>query len=155
MAVYEARYPDGTFTAGPCHPRRPWSGTRVSLHRPSRRRYMDRREMRTSALLPKLRSGLWPASAYPEWEAAYARGIPGQTCASQLETVQRWYDTDQRDQRRVRAVGYGTRPVSLIEQAVGARANGQDWEQRLADALNAFQDCRWPLDHLRPLATAT
>ena len=55
MAVYEAQYPDGTFTAGPCHPRRPWSGTRVSLHRPSRRRYMDRREMRTSALLPKLR----------------------------------------------------------------------------------------------------
>jgi hypothetical protein len=55
VAVYEAHYPDGTLTAGPCHPRRPWSGARVSLHRPSRRRYMDRREMRTSALLPKLR----------------------------------------------------------------------------------------------------
>ena len=88
-----------------------------------------------------------------EWEAAYSRAIPGQTCASQLETVQRWYDTDQRDQQQVHAVAYGTRLASAIEHAVGARATDQDWEQRLADALTAFQDCPWPLDHLQ-VATA-
>jgi uncharacterized protein len=85
-----------------------------------------------------------------EWETAYSRALPGQTCAAQLEHVRRWYDTDQRDQRRVRAVGYGTRPASSIEHAVGADATDQDWEQRLTDALAAFHDCRWPLDLLRP-----
>jgi hypothetical protein len=89
-----------------------------------------------------------------EWEAAYARAIPGQTCASQLEVVQRWHDTGQRDQQHVHAVTYGTRPASALEHAVGARAADQDWEQRLADALTAFRDCRWPLDHLRPAAGA-
>ena len=84
-----------------------------------------------------------------EWEVTYARAIPGPDCASQLQTVQRWYDTDQRDHQQVRAVSYGTRPASAIEQAVGARAADQDWEQRLADALAAFRDCRWPLDYLR------
>ncbi len=86
--------------------------------------------------------GAGPHPRTAEWEAAYARAIPGQTCASQLEVVQRWHDTDQRDQQRVRAVGYGTRPASLIEHAVGARAADQDWEQRLVDALTAFRDCR-------------
>src|SRR5271169_5094319 len=96
--------------------------------------------------------GAGPHPHTAEWEAAYSRAIPGATCASQLETVQRWYDTDQRDQQRVRAVGYGTRPASAIEKAVGARAIDQDWEQRLTDALTAFRDCRWPLDYLRPAA---
>jgi uncharacterized protein len=97
------------------------------------------------------RAGPHPHTA--EWEVAYSRTIPGPTCAGQLEVVQRWYDTDQRDQQQVRAVGYGTRPASAIEQAVGARAADQDWEHRLTDALDAFTDCRWPLDYL-PLATA-
>ena len=96
--------------------------------------------------------GAGPHPHTAEWEAAYSRAIPGATCASQLETVQRWYETDQRDQQRVRAVGYGTRPARAIEQAVGARATDQDWEQRLTDALTAFRDCRWPLDYLRPAA---
>ncbi len=96
--------------------------------------------------------GAGPHPHTAEWEAAYSRAIPGATCASQLETVQRWYDTDQRDQQRVRAVGYGTRPASAIEQAVGARAIDQDWEQRVTDALTALRDCRWPLDYLRPAA---
>jgi hypothetical protein len=85
-----------------------------------------------------------------EWEAAYSRGIPGQTCASQLETVQRWYDADQRSQQQLRGVAFGTRPASAIEHAFGARAGDQDWEQRLADALAAFRECRWPLDYLHP-----
>jgi uncharacterized protein len=88
-----------------------------------------------------------------EWEAAYGRAIPGQTCAGQLEVVQCWHDAVQRDQQQVRAVAYGTRPGSALEQAVGARAGDQDWEQRLADALTSFRDCRWALDHLRPAAS--
>jgi hypothetical protein len=93
-----------------------------------------------------------PHPRTPEWEVDYAHAIPGASCASQLETVQRRYDTDQRDYQQVRAVGFGTRPVSAIERAVGAHAADSDWEQRLADTLTAFPDCRWPLDHLRPAA---
>ena len=90
-----------------------------------------------------------------EWEAAQACAIPGDSCTGQLETVQRRYDTDQRDQQRLHAVSYGIRPASAIEQAVGARATDPDWTQRLADALTAFRDCRWPLDHLRPATAGT
>ena len=97
--------------------------------------------------------GAGPHSRTAEWEAAYSHAVPGQSCASQLEVVQRWHDTGQRDQQQVRAVGFGTRPASLLEHAVGARATEQDWEQRLADALTAFQECRWPLDLLRPAAS--
>jgi hypothetical protein len=96
--------------------------------------------------------GADPHPRTAEWEAAYSRAIQGGTCASQLETVQRWYDTDQRDRQQVHAVDYGTRPASAIEHAVGARATDPDWEQCLADALTAFHDCRWPLDYLRPAA---
>ena len=96
-------------------------------------------------------AGLHPRTA--EWEAAYSRSLPGPTCASQLETVQRWHEVGQRDQQQVRAVAYGTRPASAIEHAVGARASDQDWEQCLADALTAFRDCRWALEHLRPAVT--
>jgi hypothetical protein len=96
-------------------------------------------------------SGPHPRTA--EWEATFSRAIPGQNCASQLETVQRWLDTDQRNQQEVRAVGYGPRRVSAIEQAVGARAGDPDWEQCLAGALTAIQDCSWPLDLLRPAGT--
>jgi uncharacterized protein len=91
-----------------------------------------------------------PHPATPDWEAAYRRLIPGQTCASQLDTVQRWYDADQRDPYQVHAVAYGTRPAAAIEHAVGARAEDPDWGQRLADALTAFRDCHWPGDYLRP-----
>jgi len=111
---------------------------------------------RWALVLDSLRSlhrrdpGAGPHPRTPEWEAAYSRAIGGETCASQLETVQRWYDTDQRDQQQVRAVVYGTRPVNAFEQAVGAHATDQDWQQRLADALTAFQDCPWPLDLPRP-----
>jgi hypothetical protein len=92
-------------------------------------------------------SGPHPRTA--GWQAAYGHAIPGQTCASQLEAVQRWYDADQRDRQQVRAVAFGTRPGSAIEAAVGARATDPDFQDRLGDALAAFPDCRWPLDHLR------
>jgi hypothetical protein len=96
-----------------------------------------------------------------EWEATYQRAIPGQTCADQLDTVQRWHDADQRDHQQLRAIAYGTHPGgthpgstsngnSAIELAVGASASDPDWEPCLAEALAEFRDCRWPLDHLRP-----
>ena len=91
-----------------------------------------------------------PHPATPDWEAAYRRPVPGQTCASQLEEIQRRYDADQRDPYQVRAVAYGTRPATAIEHAVGARAEDPDWDQRLADALTAFRDCHWPRDYLLP-----
>jgi uncharacterized protein len=94
--------------------------------------------------------GAGPHPRTAEWEAAYSRVIGGQTQARQLDTVQRWHDASQRDARQVRAVAYGTRQPAAIERAVGARVTDQDWEQQLADALTAFRDCRWPLDHLRP-----
>ncbi len=93
-----------------------------------------------------------PHPRTPDWQAAYLRAVPGVTCASQLETVQRWYDADQRDQYQLRAVAFGTRPARALEHAMGTRTGDQDWEQRLTDALDAFQDCRWPLDYLRPAA---
>ena len=89
-----------------------------------------------------------PHPQTPQWEAIYRRAVPGDTCASQLEAVQRWYDTDQHDQQQVRAVAFGTRQASAVERAVGVRASDRDWEQRLTDALAAFRDCRWPLNYL-------
>ncbi len=94
-----------------------------------------------------------PHPATPDWEAAYRRAIAGDTCASQLEQVQRWYEADQRDPYQVRAVAYGTRPATAIEHAVGARAEDPDWDQRLTDALTAFRDCHWPRDYLLPAPT--
>jgi len=88
-----------------------------------------------------------------EWEATYGQPIPGDSCARQLGTVQRWYDSDQRNHRQLHAIAYGTRTPAAIEQAIGARISDDDWEQRLTDALAAFRDCRWPADYLRPATT--
>jgi uncharacterized protein len=93
-------------------------------------------------------AGRHPRSA--EWEATYRRTIRGTTCARQLGTVQRWYDADQRKQPTVHAVAYGARADTAIEQAIGSRVGDEDWEQRLADSLTAFRECRWPSDCLRP-----
>jgi hypothetical protein len=59
-------------------------------------------------------------------------------------TVQRWYDGAQRDDREVRAVAFGLDDVSGIEQAVGAQAEDDDFEERLTGYLGGFVDCRWP-----------
>jgi hypothetical protein len=93
-------------------------------------------------------AGRHPRSA--EWEAHYGQPLPGDSCARQLGTVQRWYDAGQRNHRVVHAVAFGTRTPAAIETATGAQATDEDWDQRLADALAAFRDCRWPADYLRP-----
>jgi len=93
-------------------------------------------------------AGRHPRSA--EWEAIYRRTIPGATYARQLGTVQRWYDADQRNHATVHAVAYGARADTAIEQAIDSRTGDEDWEQRLADSLTAFRECRWPSDSLRP-----
>jgi hypothetical protein len=87
------------------------------------------------------------------WEATYGQPLPGDTCARQLGTVQRWYDDDQRNQDLVTAVAFGTHSPTAIEHAIGAHPADEDWDQRLAGALAAFRDCRWPAGYLHPHAS--
>jgi uncharacterized protein len=87
-------------------------------------------------------SGRHPRS--PEWERTYGQAIAGDTCARQVGTVQRWYDSAQRDVWEVRAVAFGVDLASAVERAVGARAEDDDFEERLAGCLDQFVDCRWP-----------
>ena len=84
-----------------------------------------------------------------EFEAACHRAIPGRSCAEQADEVQRWDDIAQRDAATNRAVLFGAHQPSAIEDALGARVADPDWPERLADALSAFNDCRWPLDLIR------
>ena len=89
-----------------------------------------------------------PRSA--EWEQAYGRDIPGESCARQFSAVRRWYEDDQRDTRMISAVAWGLRPDTAIERAVGARAGDEDWADRLARQLEVFHKrCRWPRDYLK------
>jgi hypothetical protein len=74
-------------------------------------------------------TGPHPRSA--EWERTYG-------------TVQRWYDAAQRDAWEVRAVAFGVDSPSAVETAVGARAEDDDFEDRLTGHLDQFVDCHWP-----------
>ncbi len=88
--------------------------------------------------------GAGPHPRSPEWERTYGQAITGDTCARQVGTVQRWYDSAQREAWEVRAVAFGVDLASGIERAVGARAEDADFEERLAGCLDQFVDCRWP-----------
>jgi uncharacterized protein len=87
-------------------------------------------------------AGPHPRSA--EWERMYGQAITGDTGARQVGTVQRWYDAAQRDGWEVRAVAFGVDVFSGVEQAVGARAEDDDFEERLSGYLDQFVDCQWP-----------
>jgi len=87
-------------------------------------------------------AGPHPRSA--EWERTYGQAIAGDTCARQVGTVQRWYDGAQRDAWEVRAVAFGVDSPSVVERAVGAAAEDDDFEERLTGYLDQFVDCRWP-----------
>jgi DNA helicase HerA-like ATPase len=87
-------------------------------------------------------AGPHPRSA--EWERTYGQAITGDTCARQVGTVQRWYDAAQRDGWEVRAVAFGVDLFSGAERAVGARAEDDDFEERLSGYLDQFVDCQWP-----------
>jgi hypothetical protein len=52
--------------------------------------------------------GAGPHPSTANWEAAYARIIPGDSCDGQVQAIQRWHDTAQRDQQQTRAVALGT-----------------------------------------------
>jgi uncharacterized protein len=130
-------------------------------------RLCERRESRYLApawqwaiILDSLRTLLRtdPAAArHPDtaaWEAACARPIPGATSAAQADTVRAWHDQAQRDHRAVHVTAWGTRTPPAIEQALAAPAASSDWDTRLAAALADYQDCRWPLDYLRPAPQA-
>ena len=88
--------------------------------------------------------GAGPHPRSSEWERSYGQAITGDTCARQVGTVQRWYDGAQRDDWEVRAVAFGVDLPSDIEKAVGARAEDDDFEERLTGYLDQFVDCRWP-----------
>jgi uncharacterized protein len=88
--------------------------------------------------------GAGPHPRSGEWERAYGRAVTGDTCARQAGTVQRWYDAAQRDAWQVRAVAYGVDRPSAVETATGARADDDDFGERLAGHLEQFVDCRWP-----------
>jgi hypothetical protein len=88
--------------------------------------------------------GAGPHPRSPEWERTYGQAITGDTCARQVGTVQRWYDSAQRDGWEVRAVAFGVDGNSAIERAVGAQAEDDDFEERLTGYLDQFVDCRWP-----------
>jgi DNA helicase HerA-like ATPase len=93
-------------------------------------------------------AGPHPRSA--EWERTYGQAITGDTCARQVGTVQRWYDAAQRDGWEVRAVAFGVDLFSGVERAVGARAEDDDFEERLSGYLDQFVDCQWPRLYLAP-----
>jgi len=88
--------------------------------------------------------GAGPHPRTSEWERTYGQAIAGDTCARQVGTVQRWYDAAQRDGWEVRAVAFGVDGLSAIESAAGARAEDDDFEERLTGYLDEFVDCRWP-----------
>ena len=88
--------------------------------------------------------GAGPHPRSSEWERSYGQAITGDTCARQVGTVQRWYDSAQRDGWEVRAVAFGVDGISGVERAVGARAEDDDFEERLTGYLDQFVDCRWP-----------
>ena len=88
-----------------------------------------------------------------DWETVTGRPIPGETCARQIEAVQRWYDADQRNRATMRRIAFGTTRPAALETAVGAKASDEDWEQRLSEALTQLHDCRWPLDYLHDVSS--
>jgi len=88
--------------------------------------------------------GAGPHPRTSEWERTYGQAIAGDTCARQVGTVQRWYDAAQRYGWEVRAVAFGVDGLSGIESAAGARAEDDDFEERLTGYLGQFVDCRWP-----------
>jgi hypothetical protein len=84
-----------------------------------------------------------------EWGRDYARPVPGQDCAAQLETVTRWHHDGQRDTGRLLAVAWGQRPEAALASAIGAKVGETGWDERVASQLSHFTaPCRWPLDHL-------
>src|SRR6478736_3240630 len=88
--------------------------------------------------------GAGPHPRSQEWERTYGQAITGDTCARQVGTVQRWYDSAQRDGWEVRAVAFGVDGNSAVERAVGAQAEDDDFEERLTGYLDQFVDCQWP-----------
>ncbi len=94
--------------------------------------------------------GAGPHPRGPEWERTYGQAVTGDTCARQVAAVQRWHDAARRDTEQVRAVAFGVDHPSGVERAVGARAEDDDFEERLTGHLDEFVDCRWPRLYLVP-----
>lgn len=87
-----------------------------------------------------------PRSA--EWEARYARRIPGRDAAAQLSAVQDWYRADERDRAARAVVFFGAQRPSALERAVGTAAGSPDWALRLAESLALLPDASWAVRYL-------
>ena len=88
------------------------------------------------------------------WEHDYGKPIPGDTCAGQYRTVNRWYERDQYDRDALIIVAWGSRSRTAIEQAVGTTRTDPRWNRQLGDLLEVVGSPRWPLNYLRSHAAA-
>jgi hypothetical protein len=90
--------------------------------------------------------------ASSEWERQYSQPIPGATCAEQYETVDRWYQRDQRDRDALTIIAWGTRTPTAIEQTAGTTRSSEDWPQQFDAIIEPFDSPRWPANYLRRYA---
>ena len=78
----------------------------------------------------------------PRWLA------PAYQDAHQEETARRSPGLAPREADSARGVAFGLVTPSAVERAIGARAADDDFGLRLADHLEQFTECRWPLRYL-------
>lgn len=85
-----------------------------------------------------------------QWAQLYGRHIPGDTCIAQKTTVDAWYDANRRDTATRTTVAFGASQPSLLETAVGANRQAEDWDSLVAQQLRHFEFAQpsWPLHYL-------
>jgi hypothetical protein len=91
-----------------------------------------------------------PAMDIARWERRFGRPIPGTTRAEQRMAANVLWSIARSDPAARDAVTFGTRRPGAIEQAAGLAGSGEHRRTRLAMALQAFGDLRWPVAHLLP-----
>jgi uncharacterized protein len=82
-----------------------------------------------------------------EWEITYGRRIPGATRAAQRDAVRAWSVAAAGEDAWLGAA-FGSAVPSALERATGATRDDEDWPDRLADLLDGFPGCQWPLAYL-------
>ena len=93
-----------------------------------------------------------PDPATGEWETWLRRRIPGRTRPEQHTAVAGWWQAALADQPRLDAIGLGTRRPSTVEQIIGGTPADEAWDDRLAEAIDAFPGCRFATQFLVPQA---
>ncbi|MBB5960743.1 DNA helicase HerA-like ATPase [Saccharothrix tamanrassetensis] len=85
-----------------------------------------------------------------EWAAVYGKSIPGDGIRAQVEIVRSWVMAAHRDKRLLWAAAFGVDAVPALFTAVGTKLSSPEWVERLAEELQWFVDCTWPLRELEP-----